>query len=221
MSTFSRANLGSDFREGDSGNSVPNKIIIEMEIAALDKSDPPAFNAYMVTMQRWMNNRRGTRYIWPIASPKDYQGLGTWFRNTNSIALLTYSCLKNLELVSHGAPDEIAQLTPANVSDLGGIPFCQDCTIWMTGCNTGLGNQAVGKAISQQTKCRVMGTRGYVVFWSYPTPIASDIVNKGSSHFGAEVGDPIVIRKCDSDGCNRLPGAVDAVGDRDSYVQVK
>jgi RHS repeat-associated protein len=74
-------------------------------------------------------------------------------------------CIRTLEIHAHANPDIIDGITTQNAADIGAklkqrVKWCCPCTIYLAGCNTGLGDMA--QRLSTATGCTVYGSRGYL-----------------------------------------------------------
>jgi RHS repeat-associated protein len=105
-------------------------------------------------------------------------------------------CIKTLEIHAHANPDTIDGITTENAADMGaklknGVKWCCPCTIYLAGCNTGLGNMA--QRLATASGCTVFGSKGYL----------------GGTHF---TGNESCSKELDQDGhhYDPYPGSVDA-----------
>ncbi len=89
------------------------------------------------------------------------------------------ACIADLDINAHSSPWSASGITmtnnflnaapPTDVRWLSQVDFCDDCVIYLSGCNTGLRGAPLAKSLANATGCHVRGTKGY----SYGSPNTS------------------------------------------------
>ncbi|MBV7332819.1 RHS repeat-associated core domain-containing protein [Chloroflexi bacterium TSY] len=78
-----------------------------------------------------------------------------------------YNCIRTLEIKAHANPYTINGIKGANIRSFAQrlskeVKWCCPCSIYLSGCNTGLKSAPIAQALANATNCTAYGSVGYL-----------------------------------------------------------